>query len=165
MPDRIASFRAAWTSGTCLSSLLCIVLGGIFAIAGIVRLVPELRYQKAGIRVRATVVDKSIERASGSRSSTRYLVAYRFATEAGATMNGSDEVDVERWEELKEGDPFEATYLPALPQMNRGATSTEMPLAVGFTGIGSLVFVIGAVVFAVWIRSLSRRPSQISGGK
>jgi hypothetical protein len=156
MPIRLTFFRAAWRSGLCLVGLFFVVLGCFFAAAGIAKLLPELRYQKAGIRVRATVVDKSIERASGRKSSTSYLVAYRFATEEGTTMNGSDEVDVDRWEELKKGDPFEITYLPSSPQLNRGLATTEMPLALCFSGVGTFVFLVGAVVFVAGIRDASR---------
>lgn len=149
-------FRRARRSGLCLSSLFFIILGGIFTAAGITMLLPELQYQKSGVRVRATVVSKSIEKASGRQSSTRYVVAYRFAAQNGNVLEGNDEVSPDLWEELKKDDPFEVVYLPASPQSNRGAATTQTPLALGFTGIGAFVLLVGGIAAAIGVRAINR---------
>jgi hypothetical protein len=149
-------FRLARRSGLCLAGLFFVILGGVFAASGTTKLLSELRYRNAGIHVGGTVISKSIDRASGSKSSTRYQVAYRFVTGQGTTLEGSDQVDVDQWEELKNGDPFEVVYLPDAPQSNRSRTTTEMPLALGFAGIGAFVFLVGAVVLVAGVRAASR---------
>jgi hypothetical protein len=153
MTSHAAFLRTARRSGLCVGGLFFLVLGGIFTAAGVVKLVPELRYRNAGIHVRGTVAEKSIERAANGKSSTSYMIDYRFETLEGRPMEGSDEVDVDLWEELKEGDSFEIVYLPGSPQSNRSSATTEMPLALGFTGVGGFVFLVGAVVFGAGVRA------------
>jgi hypothetical protein len=149
-------FRLARRSGLCLGGLFFVILGGFFAASGTAKLLSELRYRNAGIHVRGTVISKSIERASGSQSSTSYQVIYRFVTGQGTTMEGSDQVDVDQWEELKNGEAFEVVYLPDSPQSNRSMSTTEMPLALGFAGIGTFVLLVGAVVLVAGVRAASR---------
>jgi hypothetical protein len=149
--------RLAWRSGLCPAGLFFMLLGGIFASLGGVRLSEELRYRRDGVRVRGTVVSKSIESASSNQSSTRYLVAYRFATTQGAATEGSDEVSVDRWEELRQGDPFEIVYRPDSPAANRATTTTEMPLAVAFTATGAFVLLVGGGVLLIGARTVSRQ--------
>jgi hypothetical protein len=150
-------FSLARRSALCLAGLFFVVLGGIFAASGVAKLLPELQYQKTGINVRGAVTAKSIERASGRNSSTRYLVAYRFVTAQGMTVEGSDQIDVDQWEELKTGDLLDVVYLPASPQSNRSATTTEMPLSLGFTGIGTFTLLVGGVVLVAGARAASRK--------
>jgi hypothetical protein len=134
-----------------------LLLGGIFATLGGVRLSAELRYRSDGVHVHGTVVSKSIESATSNRSSTRYLVAYRFATAQGVAIEGSDEVDVDRWEELRPGAPFEVVYLPDSPGANRATTTTEMPLAIAFTAVGAFVVLVAAGVLVIGVRTASRQ--------
>lgn len=156
MANQPSFFRLARRSGLCLGGLFFVALGSFFAASGISKLLPELQYQRTGIHVRGAVVAKSIDRASGNNSSTSYRVAYRFLTRQGTTMAGSDEIDVDLWDELKGGDPLEIVYLPASPQSNRSATTTEMPLALGFAGAGSFTFLVGGIVLAAGMRAASR---------
>ena len=100
-------FRLAWRSGLCLSGLFFVLVGGIFTALGGTKLFAELRYQRDAVHARGTILSKSFERASGGKSQTSYLVKYRFATAQGAAVEASDEVDVDQWEELNKGDPFE----------------------------------------------------------
>lgn len=138
-------------SGLLPAGLFFTLLGGIFAAAGGVRLWDELRYREAGVRVRGTVVSKAIESASTNRSRTRYLVTYRFASPEGAVREGTDEVDPDRWEELRQGDSFEVAYLPRSAS-SRATTTTQMPLAIGFTAIGTFVLLIGGGLLAAAAR-------------
>lgn len=139
-------------SGLLPGGLFFVVLGGIFAGAGGVRLWEELRYREAGVHVRGAVASKAVESASANRSSTRYLVTYRFATPDGAVREGTDEVDPDLWEALREGDSFEVVYLPRSPASSRAATTTRMPLAVGFTAVGVFVLLIGGGLLAAGAR-------------
>jgi hypothetical protein len=156
MANQPTFFRLARRSGLCLGGLFFVALGSFFAASGTTKLLSELRYRSAGIHVRGIVTSKSIERASGRNSSTSYQVVYRFVTGQGATVEGSDRVDVDQWEELKNGDPLEVVYLPDSPRSNRSMTTTEMPLALGFAGIGTFVFLVGGVVLAAGVRAASR---------
>lgn len=157
METQPSFFRLAWRSGLCAGGLLFVLLGGIFASMGGAKLVAELRCQREGVRVEGTILSKSFERASGGKSSTSYLVSYRFATRQGVTVEASDEVDVDQWEELKKGDPFEIVYLPNSPKSNRGVGTSEMPLALAFTGVGVFTLVIGAGLFVAGVRAAARQ--------
>jgi hypothetical protein len=96
---------------------------------------PELKYQKARIHARATIVSKSIVRASSSGSNANYRIDYRFSVRPGKSFEGTDTVEADQWEGLKAGDPFDIVYLPASPQINRSVTKTEMPPALGFASV------------------------------
>jgi hypothetical protein len=150
-------FRIARRSGLCLCGLFFLIIGGIFTAAGIAKLLPELHYQNSGIPIRGTVVSKSIEKASGRQSSTRYIVVYRFTPKPGETLEANDEVTPDLWDELKKDDPFEVVYLPGSPQSSRSAATTEMPLALGFTGIGAFVFLIGGIAVIIGVRAINRQ--------
>jgi hypothetical protein len=147
-------------SGLYPAGLSFVLLGGIFATFGGVKLSTELRYRNDGVHVLGTVASKSIESASANQSSTRYLVGYRFATTRGAAMEGRDEVDVERWEELRPGDPFEIVYLSASPATSRAAASTELPLALAFTATGAFVLLVGGAVLLMGARSARAQPAE-----
>jgi hypothetical protein len=151
--------RLAWRSGLFPAGLFFALVGGIFAAAGAMRLSAELRYRREGVPARAAVISKSIEHASGKRTSTGYLVGYRFATRRGATMEGRDEVDADRWDELNPGDPFEIVYLPESPQTNRATSTTQMPLAIGFTAMGGFTLLVGAGALAAAWRTAARQLS------
>ena len=139
-------------SGLLPAGLFFVLLGGIFAAAGGARLWKELRYREAGVQVRGTVVSKTIESVSTNRSRTRYLVTYRFTTPDGAAREGTDEVDPDRWEDLRQADPFEVVYLPHSSASSRATTSTEMPLAIGFTAAGAFVLLIAGGMLAAGAR-------------
>ena len=140
-------------SGLYPAGFFFVLLGGVFAVVGGVKLSKELRYRRDGVRTLGTVTSKSIESAADNQSSTRYLVGYRFATNEGATVEGRDEVDVDRWEELQQGSPFEVIYLSASPATSRATASTELPLAVVFTATGAFVLLIGGGVLLMGARS------------
>jgi hypothetical protein len=152
-------FRLAWRKGICATGLFFVLVGGIFAVMGGTKLAAELRYQRDGVRAQGTILSKSLERAAAGKSSTRYLVTYRFVTLQGAALEASDEVDVDLWEGLNKGEPFEIVYLPRSPGTNRGVGSTEMPLALGFTGIGAFVVLVGGIVCFAGLRQASRQVS------
>jgi hypothetical protein len=139
-------------SGLLPAGVFFVLLGGIFGAAGGVRLWEELRYREAGVHVQGAVLSKAVESASTNRSRTRYLVTYRFLTPEGAVREGADEVDPDRWEELRPGDPFEVVCLPRSPVSSRATTTTRMPLAVGFTAIGAFVLLIGGAMVVAGAR-------------
>lgn len=149
-------------SGLLPAGLFFALLGGIFAVVGGVRLSEERRYRSDGVRVLATVTSKAVESASRNQSRTRYLVAYRFPTTQGAAMEGRDEVDVDRWEELRPGDSFEIVYLPASPATSRAVASGELPLALGFTAIGAFVLLMAGAVLLEGARSARHFSSKAS---
>jgi len=140
-------------SGFYPTGLFFALLGGVFATVGGVKLSRELSYRNDGVSVFGVITSKSIESVAANQSSTRYLVGYRFTTAQGAAIDGRDEVDVERWEALRQGDPFEIVYLPASPVTNRTAARTDLPLGAAFTGLGVFVLLVGVVVLFMGVRS------------
>ena len=102
----------------------------------------ERRYRAEGRVARATVIDKSLQRADREHS-TRYLVKYRFTTEDGRPVTGSGAVDVHEWEALREGSPITVTYLANAPETQRigasggsGGGWVMLPIGLFFAAAG-----------------------------
>jgi hypothetical protein len=95
----------------------------------------------------AEVVATSLERATrdGNRS-TRYLVSYRFTPESGTPVEQTEELPVELWETLADGDTLAVRYLPGAPETARagpGNPAWGPPLIAGVT---ALFAILGAVI-------------------
>ncbi|HEX7237643.1 MAG TPA: DUF3592 domain-containing protein, partial [Gammaproteobacteria bacterium] len=71
------------------------------------------------------------------KSSTRYLVTYRFKPHDGAALEQTEEIPLETWEALMEGDAVTVRYLPADPRTARtiaAAPAWQGPLVAALTG-------------------------------
>ncbi len=123
--------------------------GGLFFLfMGIQWGAQDERFQNEGRSVEAVVLSKSIKPASREEnSSTRYEIAYRFTTEDGREMEGTDAVGVEQWERLDVGDPIEITYLRGDLQSNRAQTTGDAGSSFAAIVLGSIFAVVGGVFF------------------
>lgn len=102
------------------------LIGMVFGVIGLRDLWNERRYESLGVAVDATVTGKSIERAQrGGNPATRYLIAYRFTSSGGRSVEGSTAVPVEDWERLETGGSLPVTYLSDAPESSRGPGSGE----------------------------------------
>ncbi|MGH7324637.1 MAG: DUF3592 domain-containing protein [Candidatus Rokuibacteriota bacterium] len=127
---------------------LFMCVGLILLYTGVQDATREQAYQKQGQVVEAVVVNKSIKRASREgNSSTKYEIVYRFTTADGRTAESVDAVSVEEWESLDRGSPFKVAYLPGEPQSSRAEGSGGMQSPLIMTGLGSLLALIGGVLF------------------
>lgn len=130
-------------------------VGGIFMVVGPVifhmgvqEAREESRYQKEGKIAEAVVVDKRIKKAKGDENSrTRYEISYRFTDAQGRAFDGTHEVSVEEWENLEKGSRIKITYLPGSAEASRteGSGGWESPIIA--MAMGSLLTVVGGVIF------------------
>jgi hypothetical protein len=147
------------------------LFGGIWLVVGLGltkggldEMGKERRYRDEGRMARATVVDKSMQRADRDHPSTRYVVRYRFTTDDGRPVTGSTTVEVHQWETLREGDPITVTYLASAPETQRLADPSAgsgawVMVAIGlfFAGAG------GGIVFWNWRRLAHDRRLRRTG--
>jgi hypothetical protein len=125
----------------------------------------ERAYRVSGQLVEAVVVDKSIQRASrDGNTRTRYEIRYRFASADGQTIQGSDAVDVERWERLAPGSPLTVAFLPSAPDTSRVAGSGDVVSPYIMIGMGTLLAAIGAVLLGSTAARLLRERRLIRTG-
>ena len=130
-------FGAAFLTG----GLVCFLMG----VSGVVK---EAQFRSQSRLVTGVVLRKSIQPASRQgNSSTKYELTYRFTTEDGKTIEGTDAVSVERWESLDVGSRFEIGYLPGKPQSSRAASSGGMETAIVAIVLGSIFAGVGGFFF------------------
>ena len=113
-----------------------LIIGAILLIAGVsflligdAKLREERLFQAAGLTANAIVESKSSrvpDRPQSAQSQhIRYLVRYRFTSNDGATVRGSDEVDLRSWQSIREGDPIQIVYLRDQPARSRVVANTS----------------------------------------
>ena len=134
-----------------------LAVGTIFLAVGWGIIREEQRYRTEGQTTSGVVLSKAIERAtrsgsSGSRTETRYTVAYRFDA-GGRTYAGTQRVSVATWERLREQEPLQVQYVGSDPMINRPLGETSAALTYVFPGIGAIAGLIGAVLFVRSVRS------------
>jgi len=140
-----------------------IIIGGILLIVGVTfrligdaKLREERLYQAAGLTANAIVEAKSMRmpallqpaQSQYMRRDIRYLVHYRFTSNDGATVRGSDEVDLRTWQSIREGDPIQIVYLRDQPARSR--------LVANATGMAPQQFIVlGGTLAAIGLLFLS----------
>jgi hypothetical protein len=122
-----------------------LLFGGIWLFAGVFMLLfavvfafREQDFAANGVVTTGIVLEKRIVPAD-SDSSTQYRVSYRFTTEDGRVVEGSDGVDVGVWEALTERGPIDVRYLRGDPVTNRLSTGSDF--------LGAVIFFLAAVIF------------------
>lgn len=112
-----------------------IIIGGILLIVGVsFRLIGDAKlreqrlFQAAGLTATAIVEAKSSrvpDRPQSAQSQhIQYLVSYRFTSDDGATVRGSDAIDRRTWQSIREGDPIQIVYLRDQPARSRPVANT-----------------------------------------
>jgi len=137
-----------------ITGAILLVAGVSFRLIGDAQLREERLYQATGLTANAIVEAKSShvpDRPQSAQSQhIRYLVHYRFTSNDGATVRGSDEVDLRTWQSIREGDPIQIVYLRDQPARSRVVANTpdtapQQSIVVGGTlaGIGLLFLSYG----------------------
>ena len=148
-------FGAAFLTG----GLVCFLMG----VSGVVK---EREFRSQSRLVTGVVLRKSIQPASRQgNSSTKYEITYRFTTEDGKTIEGTDAVNVERWESLDVGSGFEIGYLPGKPQSSRAASSGGMETAIVAIVLGSIFAGVGGFFFFRNVRAQDNDHNFLSVGR
>ena len=126
-----------------LFSALGIVFTGI-ALQGVEL---ETLYRQEGQVVEGTVLTKTVRHAvRGENPRTRYMVNYQFRAEDGTLREGLQEVSVEEWEGLQEGQPFRVRYLRDDPATNRSAEQSDWTDPFVFGVIGVIIGTVGGLM-------------------
>ncbi len=137
-----------------LRSAVSMWVGTIFVAAGSVVSIGSLgewrdarRFAREAVTEQAEVVATSLERASrdGNRS-TRYLVTYRFSDRAGGQLEQTEELPVDLWETLEEGDTLAVRYLPEAPEAARAGPADQPWVELLIAGVTALFALLGAVL-------------------
>jgi hypothetical protein len=144
--------------------------GAIWMVAGLILLVvavgmafQEQTWESDAVQTTGIVLTKDIIPAD-SDTSTQYRVRFRFATEDGNTVEGSQEVEVGTWEALTERDPVAVYYLPSSPSSARLEPGSGMFIVVIFFLFGTIFGGIGAVLVVRALRGLSRTRRLLATG-
>ncbi len=149
-----------------------IIIGGILLIVGATMLFinvavlhQEQLFHADGMTATAIVLTKSshvVYNQQTGLQSIEYDVGYRFTTQDGASVSGSNEVNWHTWKSIRERDPIQIVYLPARPARNRLVATDpgEAPwnanaLGAALAASGSLLLgygVFGAMRKRRWVR-------------
>ncbi len=139
-----------------------LVFGGIWLLVGIPFLLVGIwqwselgRFDQGAVRAEGKVLTRDIRQASrDNRTSTEYVVRYRFQTPDGQSWEGSSEVDVGLWEAVREQGPVEVEYLPDDPSTNRvaGQSGEQWVVVLVFSLLGGAFTLAGAAIFGFSLR-------------
>jgi hypothetical protein len=148
-----------------------IIIGGILLIVGVSFLLIgdlELRqgrlYKTGGSIATAMVVTKSsrVEARPQSAHSQQihYDVGSRFTSYDGATVQGSDEVDLRTWQSIRERDPIQIVYLRDQPARSRLVANDPGAAPQQFIVLGRMLAAVGALSLSYGLFSVVRTRRQ-----
>jgi len=124
------------------------VLGFALCIAGYLIVSKELRYQREGVVVQATVVSKTTRYVQTEEQGAvkSYEIDYQFLSPQGQMIHGLGNVGGLIGLNLKEGDALEVQYLPDDPaSSNRVFGSGNWTLGIVLLSIGGVFLLVGLV--------------------
>ncbi len=136
------------------------MIGGILLVCGVTFLLLDLLFVRQerlfhaeGMTATALVLSKSSHVVYNQQNrilETKYDVGYRFTTQDGESVQGSDEVDWYTWKSIREREPIQIVYPPGSPARNRlvatdpgAAPWNASVLGAALTAGGSLVLGYG----------------------
>jgi hypothetical protein len=138
--------------------LMFVPIGVVFIAIGITMGLEELAFEKHGKMAEAIVVDRSLQKADFDKHpSTRYLIRYRFTTEAGEGVEQTREVPVEEWERLEPGSSLRVRVLPETSGQGRVTEESSWPAVAAFSALGLIVVGVGAPLIAFAVRDMLRQ--------
>lgn len=129
--------------------MIFIAAGSVASIGSLGEWADQRRFEREAVADQAEVIATSLERATrDGNPTTRYLVTYRFAPESGAPIERTEEVPVELWETLAEGDTLAVRYLPQAPETARAGPGNPAWVPLLVAGATALAAIFGA--FIAW---------------
>lgn len=155
------------------ASLFALVLGPILLLSGGFGVHEEHVYRTEGKLAAGMVLTKSSQEEHrhdyNSNTDTRvmhYQLGYRFSTEAGQSVRGSEEVSWRTWSSIHERDPIQIVYLPRHPSTNRLAGHSSVLGVWLIAVLGALLSVagVGSLGYGVLIDA-PRRAGKLKGSK
>src|ERR1700680_2167644 len=152
-----------------------LLIGGLLLFVGSLFLLlmgnyayKEHRLSSEGKLTDGIVVKKVLNQASDNGTSkTSYAVDYTFTTADGRKIAGHDTVDPDIWDQLKEGGPVQIDYAASKPDINqigpaRGNSWGEFLFICGVLGVGSVLWLLGAIVLVKGLRARSSGQAGIA---
>jgi hypothetical protein len=139
-------------------------VGAIFLLIGIVDLRQERNFRTYGKTATAIVLIKSSHEEYDHQNNTRethYELGYRFTTDDGKSVRGSEQVNWRTWRSIHERDPIQIVYLPQHPARNRLAADYPGKLLWVVTVLGTLLIAGGAILAGYGlIGTIRNRPKR-----
>jgi len=159
----------SWWSGSGRPPPL-LIIGGILLVMGSGFLYfggsdayREHRLSSEGKLTDGIVIKKVLNQASDNGSSrTSYAVDYTFTTAAGGKITGEDTVDPDIWDQLKEGGPVQIDYAASKPELNQIGPVRNSWGDLVVLGVGSVVWLVGALVTVLGLRARSTAHAGIA---
>lgn len=149
-----------WFGG--VFSVLGLLLAGL-AVQGAQR---ERAYQEQSVVTDGTVLTTRVEHAvRGERPRTRYLVNYQFRAQDGVLREGVEEVSVEAWESLHDGDAFPVRYLENAPETNRAVTDSDWTDPIVLAVLAVIMGTVGGGLLAHRVRQIRLTLRLLEGGE
>ncbi len=150
------------TPWTVFGSIL-LFIGAIFLLVGVFNLRQERAFRAEGRTADGIVLTKSSHveyNHQNNTQQTHYAIGYRFTTDDGTSVKGSEEVNWRSWTSIQERDPVQITYLPQHPSKNRLAADRPAFELWLFTVLGGLLSGAGVILLGYgalrWARQTSR---------
>ena len=147
------------------------LIGGLLLVVGSVFLLvmgnyayQQHRLSSEGKLTDGIVVKKVLNQASDNGTSkTSYAVDYTFTTAAGRKITGEETVDPDVWDQLKEGGPVQIDYAASKPEINQiGPARGNSWVVFLVLGVGSGIWLLGAIVLVKGVRARSSAPAGIA---
>jgi len=140
---------------------ILLLIGAIFLLVALFDWRHEQALRAEGRTATGIVLTKSSKVEDNYQNNTQrthYYVGYRFTTEDGTSIRGSEEVNWPSWTSIQERDPVQIIYLPRQPSKNRLATDApDFGLWLSAV-LGGLLSVGGVILLGRGALS-SRRPA------
>jgi hypothetical protein len=147
---------------TAFGSIIFFV-GAIFLLIGVVNLRQERAFRADGKTATAIVLTKSSHEEYDHQNNreTHYDLGYRFTTDDGKSVRGSEQVNWRTWRSIHERDPIQIIYLPKHPTTNRLASNDPGWLLWVVTTLGTLLIAGGAILAGYGlIGTIRNRPKR-----
>jgi methionine-rich copper-binding protein CopC len=144
-----------------------IMIGGILLVCGLTLLLLNALYSRQerlfhaeGMRATAIVLTKSSHVDYNQQNrllETKYDVSYRFISQDGESVQGSDEVDWRTWKSIRERDPIQIVYLAARPARNRLVATDPGAAPSNASMLGGALTVGGGLLLGCGLYDAMRR--------
>lgn len=144
-----------------------IMIGGILLVCGLTFLLFDLLFLRQerlfhaeGMTATALVVTKSSHVVYDQQNrvlETKYDVGYRFTTQDGESVQGSDEVALQTWKSIRERDPIQIVYLLDRPARSRLVAADPSAAPWIAKVVGGALTVGGALLLGYGMNGAMRR--------
>jgi methionine-rich copper-binding protein CopC len=151
-----------------LPAFILFVCGAVFLLIGVANLYQERAFRNEGKFATAIVLTKSSRVEHDQQNNTyetHYDLGYRFTTDDGRLVRGSEEVSWNKWKSIHERDPIQIIYISERPWKNRLAADRPAfflwfvaGLGAALTGGGTIL--LGYGLFGAKLKQRRRKSER-----